>query len=44
MQASFPNDYREAFRTIDKLLIVLVGSEDEVFIAEEYANFVSSRS
>lgn len=44
MQASFPLDYREAFRAISKSLLVLVGSDDEAFIAEEYPIIVNSYS
>ena len=36
MQASFPNDYKEALRSIDKPMLVIIGSDDEAFIAKEY--------
>ena len=44
MQASFPEDYREALRAIDKPMLVLVGSEDEAFLAEEYAPLIKTYS
>lgn len=44
MQACVPKDYRKALRAIDKPLLVLAGSEDEAFIAEEYAPVVNAYS
>lgn len=44
MQASFPVDYREALRRITKPMLVLVGSQDEAFIAEEYATLIKAYS
>lgn len=36
MEASVPTDYRQALRMTDQPLLMLVGSEDEAFVAEEY--------
>jgi len=36
MEASTPMDYRNTLRNIDKPMLVLVGSNDEAFIAKEY--------
>ncbi|MEL7375907.1 MAG: alpha/beta fold hydrolase [Bacteroidota bacterium] len=44
MQASHPKNYREALRAIDKPMLVLVGSADEAFIAEEYGPVIRSYS
>jgi pimeloyl-ACP methyl ester carboxylesterase len=44
MQASFPEDYREAFQSIEEPLLVLTGSEDEAFIAKEYTTVIQSYS
>lgn len=42
MQASFPIDYKKALRSIEQPLLVLVGSEDEAFIAAEYKPLISA--
>ncbi len=44
MQASFPKDYRTALRAIDHPMLVLVGSEDEAFVAAEYAPLIQAYS
>ena len=44
MQASFPIDYHKALRAITKPLLVLVGSQDEAFIAEEYPLLIKAYS
>ena len=44
MQASFPKDYRKALRAITKPMILLVGSNDEAFIAEEYPTLIKAYS
>jgi len=40
MEACVPKNYRETLRNIEKPLLVIVGSEDEAFIAEEYPPLV----
>jgi len=44
MQASFPKDYRKALRSITKPMLVLVGANDEAFIAEEYPTLIKAYS
>ncbi|WP_142784088.1 hypothetical protein [Changchengzhania lutea] len=44
MQASFPVDYKKALQSVSKPLLVLTGSKDEAFIAEEYAVAINSYS
>ena len=44
MQASFPKNYGKALRGITKPMLVLVGSNDEAFIAEEYPTLIKANS
>lgn len=44
MQASFPIDYKRALQSVSKPMLVLVGSQDEAFIAKEYAVVINSYS
>lgn len=44
MQASFPADYRKALRGITKPMLVLVGENDEAFVAEEYPSLINAYS
>lgn len=44
MQASFPADYRKALRSISKPMLVLVGENDEAFIAQEYPTLIKAYS
>ncbi|MCO5257350.1 MAG: alpha/beta hydrolase [Lentimicrobium sp.] len=44
MQAAIPIDYKHAIRSIDRPLIVLVGGEDEAFIAAEYVPLFNAYS
>ncbi|WP_296386405.1 alpha/beta fold hydrolase [Winogradskyella sp.] len=44
MQASFPEDYKKTLQSISKPVLVLVGSNDEAFIAKEYAVVINSYS
>jgi pimeloyl-ACP methyl ester carboxylesterase len=39
-----PDDYKEGLRAIDKPLLVIVGSNDEAFIAKEYEPAIKSFS
>lgn len=44
MQAAIPIDYKQALRSIDRPLIVLVGGANEAFIASEYVSLFSAYS
>lgn len=44
MQASFPLDHRKALRGITKPMLVLVGENDEAFVAEEYPSLINAYS
>lgn len=44
MEASYPEDYKECLRTITKPLFLLVGENDEAFIAKEYPAVIKSYS
>ena len=44
MKASVPIDYKNTLRKINKPLLVLVGSKDEAFVAEEYPAVIKAYS
>jgi len=44
MNAIYPNDLRQTLKSITSPLITLVGSKDEVFIAEEYPTVIKAYS
>lgn len=39
-----PEDYKDGLRAVDKPLLVIVGSEDEAFVASEYKPAITGYS